>query len=310
MIDRLYNELRAGITVSRLKEISIAVIARYKRKDHAFLNRFARDRGIDSRRDDANRIFARIIQIFHPDRINKILNEIEDHYRRKNVAALKRMQELYLFDSAGIYESAAASEVRHGDYSCDVQEDFDYTDDDFGYDEDSFDGDAAGEDEDAEYFNAGEDDDVYRSEEEYTFIDAVTHHFVGNLDYRLTPDDLKNLDGELDLSGSDIDDLSGVEHCAHLSVLNLSGNNLVRITLLGRLVNLDLLYLSENRIEDISCLRGLSELRELDVSFNYIEDISPLLELKSLNYVNLVNNPVGNKKIIDELTARGILVIY
>lgn len=310
MLDELYSELLRSLTASRLKEISIAVIDGYRNKDHAYLKRLARSIGLDTSHEDAGRLFGRIIQVFHPDKINKIIRDIEEHYRNADAGALRRMKELYLSNSFRELRSAAETPARDYDHVFEEDE-YGYGEDDFGYDEET-----AGDD---DYDSGGEypeEEDVGADEVEagidgeYSFIDAVTHHFVGNLDYRLTAEDLRNLDGELDLSGCDIDDLAGVEYCIHVSALNLSGNNIMKIGALGRLANLDSLFISENRIEDISGLRGLSGLRELDISFNRVEDISPLLGLGSLEYLNIVNNPVRDKKIIDELIARGVMVIY
>ncbi len=310
MLDELYSELLRSLTASRLKEISIAVIDGYREKDHAYLKRLARSVGMDPSHEDAGRLFGRIIQVFHPDKINRIKKDIEEHYRNADAGALKRMKDLYLSDSFRELRSAAGAPVRDDDYVFEEDE-YGYGEDDFGYDEEATGDDGYYPDEEyPEEEDIGADQVEAGIDGKYSFIDAVTHHFVGNLDYRLTAEDLRNLDGELDLSGCDIDDLAGVEYCIHVSALNLSGNNIMKIGALGRLANLYSLFISENRIEDISGLRGLSGLRELDISFNRVEDISPLLGLGSLEYLNIVNNPVRDKKIIDELIARGVMVIY
>ncbi|MBN2039713.1 MAG: leucine-rich repeat domain-containing protein [Spirochaetes bacterium] len=293
----LYHELKEKITGEKLKDISVDIINRFKNKESHFLTQFAKMLGIDSSKSNINRLFAQIIQLYHPDKLVKILNEVESHYKDNNYEEMLRLKNIYIIDLKDVPTAAA--------YSAPVYEEQVYADEDFGYSE----------------YNFSDFEDLYEFEEdaavkddmafqEYSFFEAVNNLYFGNLNLNLSVSDLNNLDGELDLSDFELTDLKGIENCVNISSLNLSANNLVKIHFLSALTKLNNLYLSENSIEDISALASLSELKELDISFNEIDDISVLLELTNLKYVNLINNPVADKSVIKRLLEKGVIVIY
>lgn len=293
----IYNELKKNVTVSKLKDISINIITGYKNKDLDYLSQLAELIGIEASGLSLNSLFSSLIQIFHPDKHVRIIKEIETHYRNNSVEELTRLKNIYLVDYAGINRGIIQYEP--GDESRS------FSQDDFGYGEFNVRDEGFENPAEQEEFPV-RDTDI----NEYSFMEAVNHLFVGNLDYALTASDLNHLDVELDLSDFDIEDLAGVEHCINLTVLNLSNNNISRIGRLSKLVKLEVLYISDNTIEDIGALRDLTRLVELDISFNSISDISVLLELNNLKYVNLINNPVSDKTTIHKLLKKGIIVIY
>lgn len=295
----LYTELSGKITAARLKDISIEIINRYRKKDHRYLSDLAESIGISSSGADMSSLFAGMIQLYHPDKLKKITADIEEYYSTGNTDALIKMKGIYLADFM--------KKKSVPDYDLDFESEYFYDEDDSSFSE--FDEEEASM-EDDEGFDDLEDIDDLGDDEEYGFIEAVNDLYIGNMEYELTASDLHNLDGELDLSGFDIDDLTGAEHCVNITAINLSGNRLIKIYQLSGLSRLETLYLSENSIEDISCLSTLTGLRELDLSFNQIEDISVLAELTSLRYVNLVDNPVKNTQVIDALVKKGVIVIY
>lgn len=293
----LYNELAGNVNNARLKELSIEIISRYKRKDHRFLSGLAETIGISSSESDMSSLFAKIIQLYHPDKLGKITSDLEEYYATGNTDALIRMKNIYLVD---IKKTA-----RIPDYTFEDDSEYFYEED--GADLDEFEDYSYDEDEgDAGY----EEDEEFPDEDEYGFIEAVNDLYLGNLEYELSIPDLQNLEGELDLSGFDIDDLTGAEHCVNITLLNLSGNRLVKIGLLAGLERLESLYLSGNNIEDISCLGSLTELREIDISFNQVEDVSVLLLLPGLKYANLIANPIRDRSVIDRLSEKGVIVIF
>ena len=294
----LYTELTDKITGGRLKDISIEIISRYKKKDYRYLSDFAESIGISSAGADMSSLFAGMIQLFHPDKLKKITDEIEDYYSNGNTDALIKLKGIYLVDFR--------KRLNVPDYDLEFESEFFYDADDSSFSE--FTDEAAAMD-DAGYDDFDDLEDLSENEE-YGFIEAVNDLYIGNMEYELSVSDLQNLDGELDLSGFDIDDLAGAEHCVNITAMNLSGNKLIKIHHLAGLVKLESLYLSENGIEDISSLGSLSGLRELDLSFNFVEDISVLAGLTSLQYVNLIDNPVKNVQVIDELSKKGVIVIF
>jgi hypothetical protein len=297
-IEHLYHELKEKINSVMLKDISIDIINKFKNRDHEYFIQFAKLIGIDPFNDSLNRIFAKIIQIYHPDKITIIFKEIESLYKTNKFEDLLRLKNIYLIDLNSIHTALTYDYINHEKES--------YTEDDFGYDEYEFNS------EDIFYDNEYEND-IFEDKDfpyEHGFAEAVNHLFFGNIDFTLSASDLKNIDGELDLSDYEINDLTGVEHCVNTTILNLSGNDIIKIHQLSALIKLKSLFLSENSIEDISCLNSLTALQELDISFNQIEDISVLLELPLLKYVNVIHNPINNKSVIDKLLKNGVIVIF
>jgi Leucine-rich repeat (LRR) protein len=296
-IDNIYNELKNKVNTARLKEISVEIISRYKRKNTRGLLFYAQLLGIDASNIDINRLFARIIQIYHPDKIIKIQNEFETHYKNNNIAELVRLKNIYIFKEITRNDILPPDEESDETYS--------YSDADFGYDEKfRYDDDFIHEEEFAEQ------EDVSFSYGEYGFIEAINRLVFGNLDLTVSADDLQGLNGELDLSDYEICDLEGIEYCISINGLNLSGNNIRNINRLSYITQLESLFLSGNIIQNIDGLSGLFNLKELDISFNEVEDISVLLNLENLSFVNMMGNPIKDEGTIKALTDRGVLVIY
>ncbi len=82
----------------------------------------------------------------------------------------------------------------------------------------------------------------------------------------------------LDLGGSDISDLTGLEYATNLEELDLSDTQVEDISALASLTSLLELSLSGTPIEDedISHLSGLINLKVLDLSDTEVSDITPL----------------------------------
>ncbi len=296
-IEKLYGELKNGITPSALEEISVYIIDRYRNRDHDSLSQLALLSGSGPSDIKPGRLFARLIQMYHPDKLNRIRREIDALYRGKRFRELVRLRNTYLVNIPSLRAG--------GDRSLPAGEEPVFTADDFGYGEEVP---AVGDIEEV----LGPVD-AYAEDIEgtgrYNFTQAVNSLYFGNLERAVSASDLGHIDGELDLSGLEIEDLQGIEHCVNVTVLNLSGNDLVRISPLSNLFRLESLFLSENSIEDIGCLKKLPRLRELDLSFNNIEDISVLLDLDKLEYVNVVNNPLGDLSVLEALRKRGVIVV-
>lgn len=291
-IDSIYRELKKRVP-SRLKEISVDIIARYRSKDTAGLSFYAEILGIDRSGLGQSRLFARIIQQYHPDKLATILKEIEIHFKNGRLEELVRLRNMFIFEgpvSGTVYINA--------------DESYEYSGEDFGYEEQEVNDDDGGREEERDEFDEAHDD------HERGFIEALTSLIFGNLDLTMTVEDVQSLDGELDLSDYDIVDLKGIEHCMNITSLNLSGNDIRSIGQLSRLTQLESLFLSGNRIRTINALAGLVNLKELDISFNEIEDISVLRKLDSLLYVNILGNQIMDPATIKELADRGVLVVY
>ena len=292
-VKELYERCRKNITAERLKNISSDVIEKYRQRNFHGLSWYASLMGLSPGNDSMSRIFARIIQTYHPDKLKKIQNDLELHYHAENADALVYFIQIYLFDPD--------DRPRGRPVEMPVEE-YSYGEKDFGYGE----GDLH---DDLNDYRTDDEMDYEEEVREYGFIEAANDAFFGNLDITVEAGDLKNLQGEIDLSGCDIVDLRGMEYCVNLAGINLSGNRIERLGPLGKLTFLEKLYLAENEIDSIEPLRGLSELRELDISFNMISDISPLLDCRELVYLNALSNPLEDVSVISELQKRGVIVI-
>jgi hypothetical protein len=293
-LELLYDELKSKVNEERLRTISAEIINGFREKNDGILAWYSDLLGINEKEESDGRMFARIIQVYHPDKLAAIHNEIEGHYRKKDLDELLRLKNAFLFRREEI--------PRTYEPVYDEDEEYRYGDDDFGYEErplDDYD------EEEDEY-----DEEAASDGEEYGFIEAMNRSMYGNLGITVTANDIRDLDGELDLSDYDISDLTGVENCINITALNLSCNRLDRLSHLAGLVQLECLYISENDITGIEGLAAMKELRELDISFNEIEDISVLLSLPNLRYVNVIGNPIRTKDVLRELEKRKVIVLY
>ena len=98
----------------------------------------------------------------------------------------------------------------------------------------------------------------------------------------------------LDLSSSNIQDLTGLEFAINLRELELRHNAISDVSPLARLINLTRLYLSNNAISDVSSLARLINLTYLNIQENKISDVSPLAGLINLETLYLNNNAISD----------------
>lgn len=293
-LEKLYRELKKSLHQERLKDISADIISHYKQKDIDALSWYGDILEIPPG-TGINKLFAALIQTYHPDKLSKVRQDIERLYENGNIQELQKMKNRYLFRER--------KHIPIREFSVFSEESYDYEEDDFGYGEEMFDS-------LDDYEEPGEVDDEYVYEEEFGFIEALNLSLFGNLSFFLTSDDMQHIQGEINLSDYDLEDLSGIEYCVNVVSFNLSCNQIRKIHNLAFLTRLESLYLSENLLESINDLSELINLRELDVSYNEIEDFSVLLRLPSLEYVNIMGNPLQDKTILEELAARGVIVIH
>ena len=134
---------------------------------------------------------------------------------------------------------------------------------------------------------------------------------------------------ELDVTNSNISDLTGLELATNLTSLDLSNNNILDVSALAgltrltelnldrnsisdlsalsgalsNLTNLGELHLSYNSISDIAPLSGLTNLRRLRLSYNSISDIAPLSGLTNLTSLWLSNNSISDVSALSRLTS-------
>ena len=96
----------------------------------------------------------------------------------------------------------------------------------------------------------------------------------------------------LDIRGSSIANLTGLESAANLEVLYSMNNQITDISPLADLTNLTHLYLGDNALQTIEPLAGLINLRVLDLYNTGVKDITPLANLTALESLVLVRNMI------------------
>ena len=113
---------------------------------------------------------------------------------------------------------------------------------------------------------------------------------------------------ELNVSrGSQIKDLTGLEHATQLTRLFLWENQISNIQPLAQLEKLNLLRLDGNQIVDLQPLTGLKQLNRLFLAANQISDLRPLESLTQLTALALSGNqvsdvqPLRNMRLLDVL---------
>ncbi|HCK52573.1 MAG TPA: leucine-rich repeat domain-containing protein [Planctomycetaceae bacterium] len=96
----------------------------------------------------------------------------------------------------------------------------------------------------------------------------------------------------LEAPGKEITNLSGLEKCPNLALINLSKNAITDLKPLAGLKNVQSLDLSNNKIADVTPLAKLEKLQYLQLENNQVEKLDGLAGLKKLSAVYLSNNKV------------------
>ncbi|AIJ34595.1 Leucine Rich Repeat (LRR)-containing protein [Porphyromonas gingivalis 381] len=108
---------------------------------------------------------------------------------------------------------------------------------------------------------------------------------------------------ELYLSGNRIRKLEGLERLTSLTELYLSGNQISKLEGLDHLTSLTTLFLSHNQISKLEGLDGLTSLTVLDLSHNQISKLEGLDHLTSLTELDLRDNQIRKLEGLDHLTS-------
>jgi len=161
-------------------------------------------------------------------------------------------------------------------------------------------------------------------------LEAAIREAIGKPTGDIYPSDLAGLTS-LDASKRNIADLTGLEQCTSLIMLNLNTNQISEITPLANLTNLTTLWLGGNQISDIQALVNLTNLTHLylhcnqisdsnlpaltnltnltclELSDNQISDITPLANLTNLTDLFLHNNQISDISPLANLTSLTVL---
>ena len=109
----------------------------------------------------------------------------------------------------------------------------------------------------------------------------------------LTEEDLANV-MQLDLSGSEIADLTPLQVLSSLNYLDLTGTQVSDLTPLQGLSSLKYLDLERTQVSDLTSLQGLSSLERLNLDGTQVSDLTPLRGLSSLQYLDLDHTQVSD----------------
>ena len=116
----------------------------------------------------------------------------------------------------------------------------------------------------------------------------------------LKEEDLKNV-FFLEAKKKEIADLTGLEKCPNLALINLSGNKLTNLAPLAGLSNLQSLDLSKNQIVDIAPLAKLEKLQYLQLEENQIDKADAAAGLVKLQALYLSKNKIASVEPLAKL---------
>jgi len=142
----------------------------------------------------------------------------------------------------------------------------------------------------------------------FSFYNAVKIRAYGHTNIEYPTYYLEDLE-EFELSGSDINDLDGIQFCIHTKVFDLSDNYISDLSPLENLTNIEDLNLADNEIGYIDSLSYLVNLRSITLCNNQINDITPLFALEKLEYADVSGNNIPQPQL-DFLIGSGITVIF
>jgi len=291
-INDLHQKLQDAYSVKNLNNISLTLIDLYKNQQYSILQKIADiiSDFITIEIAEDGKGFSKFMMLYHPDRadyhsieMQKLvdLNDFDRLLEFSHILKLERIEEIA--KSLDSYEDIDYSPV----YEWDINTD------DFRIIHDKV---------SEKKFKTN------KKRNGYTFYDAVKIRAYGHTKTEFPLYYLEDTD-EIELSGSDINDLDGAQLCIHAVTIDLSDNQIADIEPLLDLTLLEELNLSDNRIGLIDGLENLNNLKNLQLSYNCISDISPLFELERLEYVSLEGNKVSMEQI-NRLIGMGVTVDY
>jgi len=293
-INSLHQKLLKAYTTENLTKIAAKLIQAYRNKDHNFIKKLygLLEGVVPVVAAGDSRMFSSLIMLYHPDRLNYYLGKISPI-----IPDVELNEYSHILITLENMDTIPAADGSDADICCGMYEEYGYDEEDFDsiiHIENELDGDGFLEDE--------------QKPSGIDFMSALKLKETGSIDAELGLLELENLQGELDMAGCSIVDLSGIEYCLNNSVLDLSNNEITDIASLGRLEMLEELYLSGNSIFTVDSLANLQNLKRLDISFNQIDDLHYLSALPKLEFVNAAGNPVQQEQV-EALRERGVVVI-
>ncbi len=291
-IGELYINLKNAYTAENLGLVSGRIIDMFRDRKYDALRALQKvvNEYTPCNEEKINKVFSRLIMLYHPDRLSQSLDSLEKAYREGDFEALFIMSHILTvqnLESGHVMLSSVLTEE-------DLAEEFGWDDSADGY----------------SYFMA---DDEYEEEDEdsgfdvRTFLSVLKRRVYGNLNVDFPVYLLEDLD-EIEMADSELEDLDGISACHYARAVDLSNNSLTDITELGLMRQVERLYLSNNHLGLIDALSNLRVLQVLDISYNDVDDISPLFELSHLTYLNVMGNRIPSWQL-EKLQLQGITIV-
>lgn len=292
-IVQLYNHLKEVYTEENLGLISGRIIEMFRERRYDELRSLQKvvNEYTPCREEKINKVFSRLIMIFHPDRLNQSLKELEQAFEAGDFEALYAMSHILYVQNLEPEMATMGSVITEEDLA-----------EEFGWDQDA---DGFYYFDDEEVIDEGEGD-VFDYPNR-SFLTAMKNRVYGNLNVDFPLYLLEDLE-EVEMADYEIETLDGIEACRYARVVDLSNNNLTDLDGLGQLHHIERLYLSNNHIWMLDAISNLSNLQVLDISNNHVNDLSSLFELMHLNYLNVMGNRIPGWQL-EELQKRGVAVV-
>jgi len=291
----LYNNLKEAYTVENLGLISGRIIEMFKEHRYDALRAVQKVVNEYTACDEEkiNRVFSRLIMLYHPDRLKQNIAQLEEAYKREDFEELYTMSHILTVQNLEPDHVTVSSVLTDEDLA-----------EEFGWDEGA-DG--------YSYFMAGEEfqeDEDLNAESDYagrSFLTALKRRVYGNLNVDFPMYLLEDLE-EIEMADYELEYLDGIGACRHARAVDLSNNNLTDISELAELHQVERLYLTNNHIGLIDSLSNLSVLQVLDLSFNDVDELSPLFELSHLSYLNVMGNRIPAWQL-EKLQLKGVTIV-
>ena len=290
----LYQKLKEAYTAENMGLISGRIIDLFR--DHKYDALRAVQKVVNEytpcAEEKISKVFARLIMLYHPDRLGQSLVRLEEAYRSGDFEELYSMSHILTVQNLEPEHVMVSSILSDEDLA-----------EEFGWDENA-DG--------YSYFMAGEEDLQDLDEEGDfagpSFLTALKRRIYGNLNVDFPMYLLEDLE-EIEMADHELEFLDGIDACRYARAVDLSNNNLTDISDLGHLHQVERLYLSNNHVGLIDALSNLRVLQVLDISFNDVDDLSPLFDLSHLSYLNVMGNRVPSWQL-EKLQLKGVTIVH
>lgn len=292
-IGSLYGNLRNAYSAENLGVISGRIIGMFRDKKHDALRAIQKvvNEHTPCDEEKINKVFSRLIMLYHPDRLSQNLEQLEKAYRGGDFETLYSMSHILTVQNLEPEHVLLSSVLTDEDMA-----------EEFGWDEgvDGYSYFMAGD----EFMeDAGEDSDF----DVRSFLTVLKRRVYGNLNVDFPIYLLEDLE-EIEMADYELEDLDGIAACRYARAVDLSNNNLTDISELGELHQVERLYLSNNHIGLVDALYNLTVLQVLDISYNDVDDISPLFELSHLSYLNVMGNRIPSWQL-EKLQLQGVTIV-